>query len=392
MSTLLSELLYVKEQSVLSESIEMLLEYLGNLDVVDKSLLRPLQNLKVDGYGPNAKKSTKLKGAFGQNSNVEKVPVTGKNGDKTWSTFSDKKEYLSFVMSYDGDQVLAVTDLSRVGEGESGKPNMYMVLNTKFFTKVVDEKEFNDQFGDKRRSWENRATQLSQSSREAQTFVRKILDIIVKKARAESKEVETMFITRDAERVGKHNERVQARQGRVPTPRDTEIVGGGRRSSGRNIYVAYIDGLKSELRSKLDKYKSTKAKKVESPEEFLKLIIEEGYLDKVTVKGITYKFSNERVYMRDLIKASKGKSDSWTNDSYIEYEMESSDFYELQSEARKKYKPEMEKLSKDDPDYDKQYEAIYNKMTADLPPRNLKIMLQMKGGSIVPVEVKAEKR
>ena len=222
MTTLLSKLLDIKEQSLLAESINLLFEYLGNLDVIDKSLLRPLQNVKTSGYGPDAKKSTKLKDQFGQNSGVEKSEVVGRNGDKTWSTYADKKEYLSFVLSYDGDQVMALTDLARVGQGESGKANLIMVLNTKFFTKVMDEKEFNDQFGDKRKTWENRAVQLSNSSREAQTFARKIMDIIVKKARAEDKAVEVMFITKDTERGLKSAERAKQRQGRVPTPNDLE--------------------------------------------------------------------------------------------------------------------------------------------------------------------------
>ena len=160
----------------------------------------------------------------------------------------------------------------------------------------------------------------------------------------------------------------------------------------RGTCELYIDGLKSQLRSKLEKYKSSKAKKVESPEEFLKLVIEEGYLDKITVKGVTYMIGNERVYMRDLIKASKGKSDTWSNESYIEYEMESSDYYERRAEAQKKYKPELEKLDKEAPDFEKKYDELRDKMYAEIPPRTLKVMLQLKGGSIVPVEVKPEHR
>jgi hypothetical protein len=286
---------------------------------------------------------------------------------------------------------MALTDLTRVGQGETGKANLIMVLNTKFFTKVMDEKEFNDQFGDKRKTWENRAVQLSNASREAQTFARKIMDIIVKKARAEGKAVEVMFITKDTERSVKSAERTKQRQGRVPTPSDPEVISYARGRS-RSAYELYIDGLKSQLRDKLEKYKSSKAKKVESPEEFLKLVIEEGYLDKITVKGVTYKFSNERVYMRDLIKASKGKSTEWGNDSYIQYEMESSDYYELRAEVQKKYKPELDKLDKEAPDFEKKYEELRDKMYSEIPPRTLKVMLQLKGGSIVPVEVKPEYR
>jgi hypothetical protein len=388
---LLSELLDVKEQSLLAESLNLLFEYLGNLDVIDKSLLRPLQNVKTSGYGADAKKSTKLNKPFGQNSGVEKSEVVGRNGDKTWSTFADNKEYLSLVMSYDGDQVMALTDLTRIGQSEPGKANLIMVLNTKFFTKVMDEKEFNDQFGNKSKAWENRAVQLSNSSREAQTFARKIMDIIVKKARAENKTVEVMFITKDTERSMKSAERAKQRQGRVPTPNDPEVITYARGRS-RGAYELYIDGLKSQLRDKLEKYKSSKAKKVESPEEFLKLVIEEGYLDKITVKGVTYKFSNERVYMRDLINASKGKSTEWSNESYIQYEMESSDYYELRAEIQKKYKPELEKLDKEAPDFEKKYDELRDKMYSEIPPRTLKVMLKLKGGSIVPVEVKPEYR
>jgi hypothetical protein len=393
MTHFLSELLVVTEQAQLAADYEALLENLGNLNAIDKSLLRPLQNVQVNGYGPDAKKSTKLKSKFGQNSEIKTSTVVGKNGDKTWTTFADNKDYLAFVIAYDGEQVMAVTDLARVGKVESGKASLFMVLNTKFFTTIMSEDEFNAQFGDKRRSYENKAKQLSQSSTEAQSFVRKILDIIVKKARAESKEVEFLGVLADAERISKHNERVAARKDRVPTPNDPEVINyNGRFSRSKPAYEVYIDNLKQQLRTKLDKLKASKAKSVDSTTDLLKLIIDEGYLDKINVKGFTYKFSNERVYMRDLIKASKGKADNWTNESYIEYELDSSDFYELRAEVRKKYKPELEKLDKEAPDFEKQYDALHDKMNAEIPPQRLKVMLQLKGGSIVPVEIKAEHR
>ena len=400
MTQLLQEMIELHDDQSRKDHLNMLLEYLGNLSVIDKTLVKSLTKAADRSYGSTVKKAPKLSATVGQKSKVEKKVATGKNGDQLWKFFDDDKNIMAIVLDYDGKQVMAISDKSRTGSDPSDSSysrsssigsnasTMYTVATDEFFSLIMPEVEFDETFASSlskniwRSAGDGKSRELKTGGTQAKTFIRKLLDLTVKKARTEKKEVNVMYIYRDEARTATKADRSKTRIGRVPTPIDNKTSGPGRRSEG--LYTDYIKGLKSALMARLDKFKASKAKSFDTVEEMLKFVRDEGYLDKLKVNGHNYSMYDSRMYFNDLLKQAKtAKSDSWSNESYVEYRIEGSTW-----KLREKVSTEVQEAN---PDMDKKdlYDLIKKTITEKVPPDKLRVMYALKGGSIIPVEVKA---
>lgn len=398
MTQLLQEMIELNEERQLNEHISLLLEYLGNLAVIDKSLVRSLTKANYN-YGSSAKKAPKLGPKVGQKSKVEKKVASGRNGDQLWKYFDDNKDILAMVLQYDDKQIMAISDKSRTladptdasysgpsYKDASNKPTMYIVATDEFFDKVMPQEEFDKTFAASydRRGWraagDGKSRELKGGALQARTFVRKLLDMTVKKAREEKVDVTVLFIYGDAERAKTQGDRRAAQAGREPTPKDDKNT--VTRGTGR--YTQYIKDLKSDLKRRLDKYKSEKAKGFKDQEELLKHIRDEGILDKLKLGEYSYDMYQSRIYFDDMLKKARGKADNWTNESYVEYRITGS-----LSKLCKQIEQEVRDANPgvEDKELFKEVEKAY---AAKLPPTSLKVMYAMKGGMIVPVEVKGD--
>lgn len=124
------------------------------------------------------------------------------------------------------------------------------------------------------------------------------------------------------------------------------------------------------LRQRLDFYKENNAVSAESPEDFLRIVLEKGYLDKIKIGKATYELSNERISISDL-KKGNNNSGSLLGGSYVEYRLDRfSDAFEkatsdMSREERMKFLETM--------------------------PTLIKISFKLSGGTIVPSKVEIEK-
>jgi hypothetical protein len=375
----------LQEESAVASSLQMLYEFLGNLDVVDKQLLKVLKTVPAYNTKP------RLNDKVGQNSTVDREAVVGKNGDKTWNKFKDDATCLTMVLVYDGKQVLAVSDLVRLGQS-SGKV-CYVAFSPKMYSDVIPAEEI------------LKLTKLSPASitRAVELTIsatRKLLDIVVAKARAEGKTIEAMYIRADDERQATNKARKTARAGMVPLPgtKDTVVTS---RKWGRteSAYKVYIDGLRYALKSRLEAYKGSKAKTFATPEEMLESLIKEGYLEKLNFKGETYNLENERIYLKDLMKASKGGNTDSISKSYLEYRL--ADEYNdkrmaVRSKIHAEFKAKEEALkAKFNNELNDESKAAFVKLDAEeraarreaLAPSYLYVILGLEGGKIVPVSI-----
>ena len=386
MTQLLQEMIVLREATLLNEHISLLLEYLGTLSVVDKGLVKSLKNATTW-----SNKTTKLGSAIGAKSKVETKVASGRNSDQLWKVYDEDTNIVAMIFSYDGSQVMAVSDRNRLGvsdgtqasRGETNKAVMFTITSDDFYTKVLPEDEFDEKFA--KSSYDNRAGKrvfgkeardLKAGTTKAKTFVRKVLDAMVKKASVDGKKIEVMYIFKDTERAVAQKDRAAARSGKVPIPSDKKPV--GRR--GGEEYATYISDLKAGLRQRLEKFKASKAKGFTSVVEMLEYIKKEGYLDKLKLNGLNYNMKNSNLHLNDMIKKARGaKNDNWLSDSYVEYSMDWDERSDVYSKMRKEYK---------EANPDASVEDMQKAMEGKLPPATLKVIFKLEGGVIVPSEVK----
>jgi hypothetical protein len=390
---LLNEMIKLNERTLLSEDAVLLLEVLGTLSVIDRDLVKALKKATYN------KQTTKLGPVVGQKSKVEKKVAVGKNGDQLWKHFEENEKIVAMVLNYGGTQVMAISDRARMMAApddasysgpsykDANKSTIFTLTTPDFFKLVMTEDEFNEAFGKKsfdransKNVYDNKSRELKGGSTQARSFVRKLLDVLVKKARTESKDVEVLYIYKDEERAATKADRAVAKAGSIPTPDDKKIVGRG----GQTEYGAYIDGLKSGLRARLDAFKAGKAKNFDSTEEMLEYVKTEGYLDKIKVKGVDYQLRNANFYFENMLAKSKGKTDWHNSDSYVEYQADSKDIWD----AAKAIALELQKANPELSATDARDQAIES---PDMAPKSIKVMFSLKGGMIVPSEIKVGK-
>ena len=116
------------------------------------------------------------------------------------------------------------------------------------------------------------------------------------------------------------------------------------------------------------------------------LLIKDGYFEKLKFMGYTYKFYDDRIRFSDL---RTGKDKTGGYESYIEYKIQDgTPEYKKAQEDWNKIRAELPKGKVGDDDAMAEYYTARKKV---LPPAELKIIMGLEGGKIVPVKIQIGK-
>ena len=377
---LLQELLVIKNKELdsLFEGVDFdLFENLGNLNLINRKFLSVLRK-QYD------KKD--LKDKLGQNSKVEEKSQAHQN--EIWNSLSDPNA-TAVVLKVGDKQAMAVAK----DKGYKGSTTYTMVVDGDLFNGKLgifkDEKDYHDVMGlaDKERNYGDfsvyRLTSGTENSNAGK--VKKLIKNILARAKEAGNEVKTLTVMNDEERSKKSGERAEARSGAEPPhskkehTRNKISTGRGSYQSLSKIKQVWNRELRRDLSDRLERYKAENADSVEDQAAMLKKIITDGYMDKIKVGGMTYKLSNDRLYFRELQSRAKGIKEGslWNDIPRIEYEFDSAG---KEAEELQKKLSELRKNKPDD--YFEQRQKL-------LPPRHMKVLLKLQGGSIVPYEIEA---
>jgi hypothetical protein len=137
---------------------------------------------------------------------------------------------------------------------------------------------------------------------------------------------------------------------------------------------------------------------VSTPEEFLKVILEQGYIDKIKVNGITYERSRDSFNLGKLID---GSSDSWY-DSYLEYDLnydekfnrDDTQFWALRNEASEKsgLAAIRARIKNGETVPEEEREKALDVYAKLAPPETIRIKFKLEKSSIVPGEIQFMRR
>lgn len=350
----------------------VLIEHLGNLDIVDKELLKPLvanfashrqtvggmrwkddgeehsfvakpgdfgsahshKNMRDEG---EARQTPMIQATLGRGSSVDEKTLPWA---KVLEEFMTNEDYPAVIIKIEGKQALVLAHDKALGGKRKlagyKETNQYTWQFTKAFLRTYSGEIFpkgmtlNDElikalkvsslqaFG--KISVDSRVRELVK----VMAMLTWVLSLVtldqpgVEKLPTDSKlpPLDVLLISKDTERVTKHVERKQARSNNVPlpsTPSRVRIPGASYNASVHNVYVAK---LKSSLKYRLNAYKGSKAIKFDSVDDMFKHIVTEGYLDKITFMDSIYALDEKSIDTSDLFsKKSTGKS-------YISYKNE----------------------------------------------------------------------
>lgn len=121
----------------------------------------------------------------------------------------------------------------------------------------------------------------------------------------------------DKQRAEVQQKRKELKKNIVPVPKthvQLKMPGASYSSSSHNVY---IKGLANHLRYRLNQHKNKKAGAFESPADMLKHFIEVGYLKKLIFMDTPYNLKDNRIDFEDLMLGPKSQGKS-----YIEYKSE----------------------------------------------------------------------
>lgn len=403
----LAELLNLEPGYNLFEGVDFdLFESLGELNKIDKKLLKAFK-ARPEYRSSSDKKTaaTPIKPQLGQNSKVEEF--SDKTYGTAWARIEDDKDAIGMILSYDGDQVVAITKGSLEQSGgysRNEKPKYGFIFNPKFFSTILDEKEYEKALGvteggyapgngrgGRYKSAQAEEFKASKTINGSTTDVigklKTIIKIILDAGKKNKVEVKTMIVSRDLERAATGQKRATARKGSIPLPTGNKVaIGDGKYSTYEDIAGNYFKSLKSDLRSRLESFKSSKAKAFDSEDDLMNGLIKEGYFDKLKFMGFTYKYGDDRINFSDMRKGEKRQG----YESYIEYRIqEGTPEYKKAQADWEKIRGGLDFGSKAE---EKEKEALqaayYAAREKALPPAAFKVLLDMVGGVITPVGIK----
>jgi len=385
----LTELLSIHTTLTMFEGVDIeLFEELGNLDVIDKKLLKVFKGQPYNSWNSDTKKkATPVKSSLGQNSKVEEFDDKNHN---TAFAHLEEKLAVGMILKYDGKQVMAVVTNSKGRYDE--KQSYTFIFNPAFFSTIMDEKQYHDELGldmsSYSKDYDFQASQVIKGqSTSVVSKIKKIMKIMFDTAKKNKVEVKTMIVYKDEEREVKSGERAKARYGAMPLPTGNKIaIGAGKYTTYEEQASRYFKDLKSDLRSRLETFKASKAKSFETSDELMNALIKDGYFDKLKFMGYTYKFYDDRIHFSDL-RSGKNKNNGY--ESYIEYKIQDgTPEYKKAQEDWNKIRAELPKDKFGDDDAMAEYYTARKKV---LPPVELKIIMGLEGGKIVPIKIQIGK-
>lgn len=389
---LLEELTQLRETQLFIESLDhQLFEALGKLGVIDRNLLRILKGTRY-----YSGKQNRIRDALGQNSDVLTKRAVSHN--KAWDEFDDPKA-VAMVIKVGDDQVFAVIDEHRgdLTAPGYGKHTDYNIIANPDLFKLVDPKEYVNTINSSAHGWASndyRVDALRSQKTQAISRIKKVMKQIFDAAKKNGQDVNVMIVDRDEQRLKTRAERAEGRKGiELKTTGNRQSVRGGREYAVSQHELNKInERVAKSLRQRLDDYKSSKADKFNSPEEMLASLIKDGLFEKFTIGDGEYDLTNERLYVRDLLKRAKAKADGKEprdGPGYLEFSLRDrfsrdrkSNYYEAWEAAKEKFKDVENQERRDD--------AISREMMKHgFMPGKLKVVLDLEGGKIVPSEVLA---
>lgn len=260
-------------ESVYSDSVFDLFEDYGNLNSINKKLL------KVFHVG-TSKSDTDL-AVVGRNSTLVKLNDPSRSGAKTfdfyWKQFNSNDKAIGLVLTVNKKQIISFAQMDKMDK--KGKFNVVGLIPDNLI-ELIENKSVKAHIED----INFKGFPVSKPA----TYLRDILDEIIKQCVINDFTFECNMITSDEDRVQKGTSRKDAQSGIIPLP-------------GQRGYDTYVKSLTADLKSKL---KSAKI------EELTNLIKRNGALAEFEYEGLTY---TKYVSQVDLAKLQAGGT------SHIEY-------------------------------------------------------------------------
>lgn len=366
----------MKISGLFTPDAEMLTEHLGNLDAVDKELVKILLlphtvNGQMQGIGwepktkydsnlnkhiatdeqewsdGQARTTTKTPRAIGRNSELEEKQLTV---SEVAHAITEDLNVAGLIYKHNGKQVMLIKhDLYATKEpspNTTKKPGYkeglgFSWMLTKPFVRelqstvskyppVTSKKTVLSELGEAIKgdlSTSNNTGTLT-SLEKVNMFIKTLAMNEWLKANPDAKsmpkepalpKLDVILIRPDMQRSAVHAKRKAAKKGTVPVPRtpvQTKMPNAQYMSSSHNVYIR---NLASHLRYRLNQHKNKKAGAFETPADMLKHFIEEGYLKKLIFMDTPYNLKDDRIDFQDLMLGPKSQEKS-----YIEYVSEKS--------------------------------------------------------------------
>lgn len=358
----------MKINGILNDNSGVLLEHLGNLDALDKELVKTLisgfsVNSQMQGIGWKNKteyvsgkgnvetaeqewsqgrprQTDKLARIIGRNSTLDERQLTVVEASHA---LTEDLKVAGLVLKLNGKQVMLIKhdlfankSLSPHMSKKTGykETNNYSWAMTNAFVRelqretlkyppVTSKKTVLSELNEATKNLINTGKGQIDSIERVNAFI-KIFAIrewlkVNPEAKSLAKEpalpkLDFIVIGPDEQRAALHSTRHAARNGMVPVPKTSKqlkMPGTSYSSSSHNVYIR---GLVGHLRYRLNQHKNKKAGAFESAADMLKHFIEEGYLQKLIFMDTPYNLKDNRIDFQDLMLGPKGREQS-----YIEY-------------------------------------------------------------------------
>jgi hypothetical protein len=332
----LTEIQKIKENlQVLAEAEQFLIEHLGNLDFINKQLMKVLWKTGSESKG--------VKDGLGRDSEIKVQQVS--NGTKAWELFTTAPE--GDVPGTKKNKPLAM--MFYVGKSIEDKSNQFLI--------ITRQSSSNDSFnliirggllGTDEAAYVSKQVNTSflpANEEEVKDFsyisegkARIVITNFLKSAKAKKLEANFALIFPDTKAAAKHNERLSARKGMTYT--SAEIKSLAKKIGDKNA-KDFVKNNKEALRDRLTKFKEGKLDQLKTVDDVIPFLKNAGYTQKIKVGKFIYVFSRERLSLESMIKPK----DRWYEEPYVEYSISTdSDFYELQHKYRMALKAKTEEL------------------------------------------------
>ncbi len=161
------------------------------------------------------------------------------------------------------------------------------------------------------------------------------------------------------------------------------VVAVGKAAS--DYHSEFNRGLRKVLSKKLEAFKMSRAPAVEDEEEFLDFVLKNGYLDRINLAGVVYRFHTEQIHARSLFDK---ESSNWKQESYMEYEVVETESmglwsknYEIRKKSEKFYQDAAKAGDTMAQKHADEFEKLLHKQE-NTPYQRIRIMLKGVGGAI----------
>lgn len=342
-----------------------LFENLGNLNFLDKKWNKELTDVfeYTTGFqGIQIRHSSELLKHIGQNSEIKSTKISS---GKSLVTLLEEDTFGAGVIIINGIQLVLIKKHYLNGK------NMFSI--------IVDEKELNaivpdwsNILIDKGVSVSGSYSILDLKSRPVIKNANAAITPLITLLKTYSKDIILQYAEVDTKRIEKSEQRELSK---TVDPESKIVL---QRNPGSNVLQKdfnYLDKVKTQLQSRLDDYRKSKAPKTKNIDEFIEALKEQGFLQIIYYKGIPYKLDRFKNFELSNFLQKELK------EPHIQYYLD-----DRSSEWKALNKKIM--ISREMFDDYKEFEEMKNKM---LPPRYLNIFMKLEKSSIIVDKVEGSK-